>query len=374
MSAPSVSGRWSAGDANVLSTTTSGRRPPSASRRATVADGLRDVDDLEQRVRRRLEPDEPGALGERLPEDVRPGGQVDVARVDPLAALDALEIAIGPAVDVVADDDLLARSGELGDGRGRRRPRGEGDPVRTALERRDRPLEALARRVLRAGVLVPAARLADAVLGVGRGLVDRRRDGPGQLIGFGAGVDGTRREGELVIAHGRRVAGAWLDGRRAGGQPSSSKTSSSPSMSSIWTPTWREAEAPDDRQRGHVARRDRRPEAIDAVGERPVEQGMDDLGRDSLAPVPGLDPIADLDPAVGAGRGVEPARADDPARAVRLGQHDRPAEPGLRLGIDRQVRDPELQEVVERVGQVDRHDRADLVLGRLQVARDEAAA
>ena len=37
MSAPIVSGRCSAGDANVLSTTTSGRRPPSAARRATVA-------------------------------------------------------------------------------------------------------------------------------------------------------------------------------------------------------------------------------------------------------------------------------------------------------------------------------------------------
>ena len=37
MSAPSSNGRWSAGDANVLSTTTSGRPPPSAPRRATVA-------------------------------------------------------------------------------------------------------------------------------------------------------------------------------------------------------------------------------------------------------------------------------------------------------------------------------------------------
>ena len=37
MSAPTVSGRWSAGDANVLSTTISGRAPPlSAARRATV--------------------------------------------------------------------------------------------------------------------------------------------------------------------------------------------------------------------------------------------------------------------------------------------------------------------------------------------------
>ena len=37
MSAPSGRGCWLAGEANVLSTTTSGRRPPSASRRATVA-------------------------------------------------------------------------------------------------------------------------------------------------------------------------------------------------------------------------------------------------------------------------------------------------------------------------------------------------
>src|SRR6185369_7714394 len=164
-------------------------------------------------------------------------GEVDVARVDPLVAVDALEIAVRPAVDVVADDDLLARSSELGDGSGRRRPRGEGDPVRTAFEGRDRALEALARRVLRAGVFVSTTRLPDAVLGIGRGLVDGRRNRPGQLVGFGAGANGTRREGELVVAHGRRVAGSWLDGRRAGGQPSSSKTSSSPSMSSIWTPT-----------------------------------------------------------------------------------------------------------------------------------------
>ncbi len=37
MSAPIVSGRWMAGDANVLSTTISGRRPPSAARRSTVS-------------------------------------------------------------------------------------------------------------------------------------------------------------------------------------------------------------------------------------------------------------------------------------------------------------------------------------------------
>ena len=304
--------------------------------------------------------------------DVRPGGEVDVASRR------------SPCRDGRARDSGTSRHRRR---RRRRSPR----PVRRArrwrrssptprrrrsrapaLERRDRPLEALPRRVLRAGVLVPAARPADAVLGIGRGLVDRRRDGPGQLVGFGAGMDGhaSRRPGSSSLMAAGSPA-AWLEGRRAG-RPAVELEDELLAVDVVdLDADLRETEAPDDRQRRHVARRDRRAEPVDAVGERPIEQGMDDLGRDSLAAVSGLDAVADLDPAVGAGRGVEPARADDPARAVGLGQHDRPAEPGLRLGIDRQVRDPELQEVVERVGQVDRHDRADLVLGRLQVARNE---
>ena len=118
-------GCWMAGEANVLSTTTSGRRPPSASRRRHRGRGRGDVDDLEVRVRRRLEPDQPGPLGERLPQDVRAGRQVDVAGVDAGPAPDPLEIAVRPAVDVVPDDDLLARAGQLGDRGGRRRARRE---------------------------------------------------------------------------------------------------------------------------------------------------------------------------------------------------------------------------------------------------------
>ena len=58
MSAPSVSGRWTAGEENVLSTTISGRvaslRQPRANRRRDRGD----VDDFQVRIRRRLEPDE----------------------------------------------------------------------------------------------------------------------------------------------------------------------------------------------------------------------------------------------------------------------------------------------------------------------------
>ena len=176
MSAPRASGRWSAGEANVLSTTMRGRPPPSVARRRTVSRDRRDVDDLEQRIGRRLEPDETGAPGEGLPEHVRAGRQVDVSGVDALGPVDPFQIAEGAAVDVVAHDDLVARPGQFGDRRRRGRADREGDAVGPTLERRDRPLEALAGRVLAARVLIPAAWPADAVLGVRRGLVDRRRD------------------------------------------------------------------------------------------------------------------------------------------------------------------------------------------------------
>ena len=190
--------------------------------------------------------------------DIRSGGEVHVARVDALATVDAFEIAIRPAVDVVADDDLIARPGEFGDGRGRRRPGREGDPVCAALEGRDRPLEAFAGRVLRARVLVATARVADAILGVSRCLVDRRRDRSGEFVWFGTGVDRKGRKGQVGhgrgrlrrrrggcgdvahprhVTHGTGLIGASPGGLDAGGQPSSSNTSSSPSMSSIWTPT-----------------------------------------------------------------------------------------------------------------------------------------
>ncbi len=114
-----------------------------------------------------------------------------------------LEVAVRAAVHVVADDDLLTRPDQLGDGRGRRRAAGEGEAVGPALERRHRPFQALAGRVLRAGVLIAAAGPADRVLAEGRGLVDGRRDGPGQLVRLGAGMDRQRVERGL----GRAVIG-----------------------------------------------------------------------------------------------------------------------------------------------------------------------
>ena len=187
------------------------RRRLAGLRRA-VANGRgrrRDIGDLEQRIRRRLEPDEAGSGGQALPQRVVARREVDVAR-GPAARgpVHALEVAVGAAVDVVADEDLVARARELGDRRGRRRAAGERDPVPAALEVGDGSLEPLARGVLAPRVLVAAARPADAVLGERRGLVDRRRYGPGGLIGLGPGVD--RAGGERVGRVGRtRRARTW---------------------------------------------------------------------------------------------------------------------------------------------------------------------
>ncbi len=82
-----------------------------------------------------------------------------------------------------------------------------------ALEVGDRPLQPLAGRVLAARVLVAGARPPDAVLRVGRGLVDRRRHGARRLVGLGARVDRPRREGvarpragRICVVHGPIIA------------------------------------------------------------------------------------------------------------------------------------------------------------------------
>src|SRR5436305_8349481 len=62
-----------------------------------------DVDQLELRVGRRFEPDEPRPRRELLPQLIRPGREVDEARLRGAArSVDPLEVAVRPAVDVVA--------------------------------------------------------------------------------------------------------------------------------------------------------------------------------------------------------------------------------------------------------------------------------
>ena len=130
MSAPSASGRWMAGDANVLSTTSSGRSPraprwassrsATASMSMTLRCGFDGVSSQTSRVvaparRAAPRPDRLARSSQRVVDAAWPG--------------DPLEIAPGAAVHVVAGEDRLAWSDELGD-RGRRSGAArERDPV-----------------------------------------------------------------------------------------------------------------------------------------------------------------------------------------------------------------------------------------------------
>ena len=93
------------------------------------------VGHLEVWVGGRLDPDQARPLGEGGAQGCRRvAGQVQVAGVDAPRSGDPLEVAVGAAVDIVTDHDLLARAGQLGDGRGRRRTAGEGEAEAGAFE------------------------------------------------------------------------------------------------------------------------------------------------------------------------------------------------------------------------------------------------
>ena len=244
--------------------------------------------------------------------------------------------------------------------------------MRSRLERGHGPLQPFARRVLRAGVFVATSRPPDAVLGIGRGLVDRRRDGPGQLVGFGAGMDGQRVEGlssrsgvvGLIVHRGIMAsAGSGCD------VPAVELEHELLAVDVVdLDADLAEAESADDRQRRDVVRRDRRPEPGNAVlARRPVEERTDDLRRDSLASVRRLDPVADLDATVRVGWSWNPAdpivwRVRRP-RSARL--------PGrATAGLTRRSRGRRSGTAgsCRVIGHVRRDDRPDLTGGASEVA------
>jgi hypothetical protein len=173
-----------------------GRFPAGTDVRVGGAGHHRDVRHLQERVGRRLEPDQPGSLVEGGGQDAGPtGGEVHVPRDDAALPGDLLEEPVRAAVHIIPDDDLLARLGQLGQRRGRRRTGRERDPERAALQVGDRALQPLAGRVLGARVLVATPRPAHPELRIRRGLVDRRADSPRQRIRLAARMDRPRREG-----------------------------------------------------------------------------------------------------------------------------------------------------------------------------------
>ena len=118
---------------------------------------------------------------------------VDVGEVQVVAPQHPLEQPERAAVGVVGDDDVVAGLEARGDGADGGHARGKREAGAARLQRGDVGLERGARRVLRARVFV-ALVLAERVLDVGRGLVDRRDDGAGRRVGLLAGVDAERGE------------------------------------------------------------------------------------------------------------------------------------------------------------------------------------
>ena len=132
-----------------------------------------DVDDVQRRVRRRLEPDEPRALLQVL---FQAGRQLLGRKKREAVALRLVHLrehAVDAAVHVVDRDDVVARRQQVHERRRRAEARRERPAVGGALERRDALLQRGARRVRDAGVVVSLVD-TDRLLHVGRGLVDRR--------------------------------------------------------------------------------------------------------------------------------------------------------------------------------------------------------
>ena len=155
--------------------------------------GLADVDDVQHRVRRRLDPDELHLVVEVRGEVVVELGRRHVGEAVALRLVDLRGHPVDAAVDVRDQHDALARVDEVHQ-RGRRaEARAERDAVLRVLEARERDLQRRAGRVRDAGVVVALVH-ADRLLHERRGLVDRRDDRAGRRVGLLPGVDRPRLE------------------------------------------------------------------------------------------------------------------------------------------------------------------------------------
>jgi hypothetical protein len=106
-----------------------------------------DVDDVEERVRRRLDPDESNVVVQIRRQVVVELVGRDVRELVALRLVDLRRHPVDAAVDVRDQDDALARVDEVHDRRRRTEPGRVREPELGALETRERRLERAARRV-----------------------------------------------------------------------------------------------------------------------------------------------------------------------------------------------------------------------------------
>ena len=199
-SAPSVSGCWRYGVANVLSTTTSAPRSwascATASMSIHVSSGLVGVSSQTTRVSSGHAAASASTSVRSTADHSTPSGDQHVG-----------DQAIGAAVGVVAEQHppAVCAGGEAAQHRvlgGE--PAGEREPVLRLLERRHARLERGAGRVARSRVLVAAVD-ADGLLGERRRQRQRDDHRPGGRVGVLAGVDrrGSRTRARSPSRRGR---------------------------------------------------------------------------------------------------------------------------------------------------------------------------
>ena len=184
MSAPSVSGCCSAGEAKVLSTNTFAELF-----RAEFGD-CGDVGDRQQRVGGRFHPDQPGLRGDRRADRVEIGQRDRGVLHTPLGE-DLVDQPERSAVGVVGDDHMITGAQQRTQHAVAGRHAGAERAAESALfDGGQRGFQRGPGRVAGAGVLESAAQTADAVLGEGAAGVDRGIDRAGRRVGPVAGVNG----------------------------------------------------------------------------------------------------------------------------------------------------------------------------------------
>ncbi|KAG1456144.1 hypothetical protein G6F57_015163 [Rhizopus arrhizus] len=163
-----------------------------------------DVDDLQHRVGRGLDPDHLRLRRDRCLERSQVG-QVDEAAIQPGGApTHALEQAEAAPVDVIHRHHVAAGIQQFDHGGAGRHARGEGEAAGAAFQRRHATRVGEAGRGVGTRVLETLV-LARAGLGVALGGIDRRHHNPGARVRRLAAVDGQGGQGQRTV--GRRGVG-----------------------------------------------------------------------------------------------------------------------------------------------------------------------
>jgi hypothetical protein len=188
-----------------------------------------EIDELEQRIGRRLDPDQPGVGPDRRFDRFRVG-EIEIAHLEPHRALaHPLEQAARAAVEVIDRDDVRAVVEAFERGRNGRKAGREGESHTAAFEIGDAALERHARGILGARVVVALVHARTLLHVSGRG-VNRHHDGAGGRIGLLSGVDAAGGEVESVRFGHSQVPQTNASRTRCSADPGPPRTGTAPGL------------------------------------------------------------------------------------------------------------------------------------------------